>query len=43
MEVSRARETASTAGIRKEAVMKTVKKTDIPLAHFYVGLVGAGK
>lgn len=43
MEVSRTRETVSTVGIEKEAVIKTEKETEIPLADFHGGVVGAGK
>lgn len=35
MEVSRTRETVSTVGIEKEAVIKTEKETEIPLADFH--------
>ena len=43
MEVSRTRETVSTVGIEKEAVIKTEKETEIPLADFHGGFAGAGK
>lgn len=43
MEVCRTRETVSTVGIEKEAVIKTEKETEIPLADFHGGFAGTGE
>lgn len=43
MEVCRTRETLSTVGIEKEAVIKTEKETEIPLADFHGGFAGTGE
>jgi hypothetical protein len=43
MEVGRTRETALAARIRKEAVIKTEKETEISLANFHVGLADNGQ